>query len=291
MSVPNLDVDLVLHAHPRHGEGPTWDDRDGCLIWLDLLGGDVHRYRPSDGEADRIHVGDVVGAAVPTRSGDLLLAADRGFVLLEAATLTPLVQVLEDPNVRFNEGKCDPAGRLWAGTMAYDASPGQGALFRLDADLSVHRVVEGLSVSNGMAWSDDAKTMYFIDSASAGIDAFSFDLETGEIGRRRRIIEIDPADGIPDGLAIDSEGGLWVALFGGSAVHRYRPSGVLDRSVRLPVSNVTSCTFGGPGLTDLYITTSPVGLSASQLAEQPLAGAVFACAPGTSGAATDRFDG
>src|SRR5918999_4891566 len=180
---------------------------------------------------------------------------------------------------RMNDGKCDPAGRFWAGTMAMDGARGRGALYRLDADRSVARMLGAVSVSNGLAWSADSSTMYYIDTPTGSVDAFEFDADAGAISGRRPFVKIDGGDGMPDGMTIDSEGGLWVALWGGGAVHRYDAGGRLDGIVEVPASLTTSCTFGGSDLGDLYITTASTGLGEAELRDQPLAGSLFCCRP------------
>jgi sugar lactone lactonase YvrE len=175
----------------------------------------------------------------------------------------------------MNDGACDAAGRFWAGTLTNDARPGSGTLYRLDADGSVVTAVEGLTISNGIAWSSDNRTMYLIDSATYRVDAFDFDLEFGALSGRRSVITIDPADGIPDGLAVDAEGHLWVALWDGWAVRRYTSDGVGERELRLPVARVTSVAFGGAHLDDLYVTSAWDGLPDGERAEQPAAGGLF----------------
>ena len=191
----------------------------------------------------------------------------------------------------MNDGKCDPQGRLWAGSMAYDARPGAGALYRLDGDLTVHEIVQAVTISNGLAWTPDGTTMYYIDTPTGRVDAFDADPATGAITGRRPWVGIPEAAGGPDGMTIDDEGCLWVALWGGSAVHRYAPDGRLDTVVSLPCRQVTSCAFGGAGLDELYITSSSLGLSAEEIAAQPLAGQLFLLRPGVTGPAAVAFEG
>jgi sugar lactone lactonase YvrE len=194
------------------------------------------------------------------------------------------------PALRFNEGKCDTSGRFWAGTMAYDETPGAGALYRLDPDGRASLMLIGVTISNGLAWSLDGRTMYYIDSPTRRIDAFSFTPETGEISDRRPVITIPGELGVPDGMTIDAEGGLWVALWGGAAVHRYL-DGRLAEVIRLPVSQPTSCAFGGSDLDELYVTSAREGLSFEQREAQQLAGAVFRVRPGVRGLPAAVFGG
>jgi sugar lactone lactonase YvrE len=190
------------------------------------------------------------------------------------------------PVSRMNDGKCDRRGRFWAGTIAEVHEPGAGSLYRLDADHRAVQVLTGVTTSNGLDWSPDGSTMYFIDTHAHGVDAYDFDEATGEIHNRRRLIDIDPEVGLPDGMAVDAEGGLWVALYDGRAVHRYSADGVLEGRLELPVSLVTSCAFAGPELADLYITTA-----ADRHPDEPLAGAVFHCRPGVAGLSNCPFAG
>ena len=215
------------------GEGPVWDDRQGVLIWVDIWAGEVHSYEPASGRDTAIGVGQPVGAAVPRRSGGLVLAVRDGFAFLDPdGRLTSVAEVeAANPGNRMNDGKCDRHGRFWAGTMAGDARPGAGALYRLDPDLSVTKVLDGVTVSNGLAWSLDDRTMYYIDTPTQRVDAFDYDLASGTIENRRPLIEIPEEAGSPDGMTIDAEGFLWVALFGGRAVRRYSPDGRLERVV------------------------------------------------------------
>ena len=286
------EPEVVCHANPKHGEGPVW--ADGKLYWVDIAGCAVHCYDPATGQDTATDVGQAVGALVPRASGGLVLALRDGFAHLPAdgGDLEMLVEVEADqPGNRMNDGKCDRHGRFWASTMAFDAADGRGSLYCLGPDLEVRKVLEGLTIGNGLAWSDDDRTFYFIDSLTYGVDAFEFDAASGQLGGRRRVVEIEKEDGIPDGMCIDADGYLWVAMYQGWCVRRYAPDGQLDREITLPVSNPTCPAFGGDDLGDLYITTTPEGLSDEERAEQPLAGAVFRVRPGVRGTPTQAFGG
>lgn len=284
-------VDVAVNTDPLHGEGPCWDEQAGVLWWVDILGGAVHRFDPATGVDQRIEVGQPVGAAVGRAGGGLVLAVEHGFAFLNEGTVKPLVTVIDDPGVRFNDGKADPVGRFLAGTMAYDETPGAGRLFRLEPSGAVAPVLDGLTISNGLAWTPDARTLYFIDSPTQQVRAYSYDPDTGVATDPRVVVDIPRADGLPDGMTIDADGCLWVALYGGGAVRRYTPDGRCDRTVTLPVSQVTSCAFGGPELRHLYITTSPHGLDPAQRSAQPHAGAVFWYDAGVSGLPAHRYAG
>jgi sugar lactone lactonase YvrE len=291
--VRELDVELVLDAHARVGEGPVWDDASGTLVWVDIMGSAVHRYDPTRDQDKAVDVGQPVGAAVLRRSGKgLILAVRDGFgVLDEGSGNVELVAPVEAdvPTRRMNDGKCDPAGRFWAGTMGFEPTPGTGALYRLDPDLQVTRVLGGITLSNGLDWTRDGRQMYYIDSMTQGVDVFDFDLKEGRLGQRQRLITIASEDGLPDGMTVDAEGALWVALHGSGTIRRYLPDGQVDLVVRVPPTMVTCCAFGGPDLTDLYITTMHLGLSDEGRRAQPLAGALFRCRPGVRGLPPNRF--
>lgn len=295
MSTEHPEVILRVNAHAVLGEGPSWDPVTGDLLWVDILGRRVHRFGVARGsEGPSLVTDGHVGAVVPRRNGGLVLALARAFALLEPGASAPATTIpveADRPGNRLNDGKCDPAGRFWAGTMAYAATPGAGSLYRLDPDLSVTMMLESVTCSNGLGWSPDGRTMYFIDTGTGGVDAFAFDLATGEIADRRRIIDIPSHDGLPDGMTVDAEGGLWVALWGGGAVRRYLPDGTLERIVELPCRLVTSCTFGGELLDELFITTASVGLTPEELDAQPGAGGLFSYRSGLTGLPATPFAG
>lgn len=274
----------------EHAEGPFWyGDRFG---WVDIMAGRLW-VSGFDGatltEPRSYDVGRPLGAAVPRSEGGWLLAAGTAFLRLdEDGTVTPLTEDLADAKlVRMNDGKCDPAGRFWAGTMDYEESRPLGVLYVYDPKGGVRTVLEGVTISNGLTWSRDHRTMYYIDTPTGRVDAFDFDEYSGEIANRRTITKIE--GGHPDGMTIDDEDCLWVALWGGGAVRRLDPSGRTIGTVRLPVTNVSSCCFGGPGGTTLFITTSRQGLSEEQQGAEPEAGRVFRTDPGVSGQPATRF--
>jgi sugar lactone lactonase YvrE len=286
VSTEHLEAVLRVDAHAELGEGPSWDPATGDLLWVDILGRRVHRFDVAQGSprSGLVTDGDV-GAVVPRRNGGLVLALPGAFALLEPGASAPATTILVEadrPETRMNDGKCDQVGRFWAGTMAYAGTPSVGALYRLDPDLSVTMMLDSVTCSNGLGWSPDGRTMYYIDTGTRGVDAFAFDPATGAIANRQRVIDI-PADlGEPDGMSVDIEGGVWVALWGGGAVRRYLPNGTLDRIVELPCQLVTSCAFAGEGLDELFITTASVGLTSEELHAQPTAGGLFSCRPGVA---------
>jgi sugar lactone lactonase YvrE len=278
---------LALDARLELGEGPVWDDREQCLLFVDIERGEIHRFEPRTGAATTVaHVDGTVGAVALTRSGRLLAAAGTRLWL----DGTPVAEATDADArvVRFNDGAVDPAGRFWAGTMALDESPGHGTLYRF-GEGSLTAAVAPVSISNGIDWTLDGTQMYYADSTEQRVDVFDFDPESGSLSGREPFAEIDPVDGAPDGLTVDAEGHLWLALWDGWALRRYRPDGTLERIVELPVSRVTSCAFGGDDLRDLYVTSARTGLSEAELRAQAQAGGLFVLRPGVAGRAANRF--
>ncbi len=270
-----------------HAEGPVWSERWGGLRWVDMLAGDVLSLAP-DGTVSRRHVGQIAAALRPRRGGGAVIGIERGFALENPdGSLTALPEVWSDPAVRMNEGGCDPEGRFYCGSMAYDQHPGGAALYRLDPDRSVHVVLPNVTISNGLDWSPDGSRAYYNDTATHQIAVFDYEPRAGLTGRRTWV-QVPPEEGLPDGLTVDAEGGVWVALAGGSAVRRYSPDGALDAVIELPVRKVTACTFGGPGLRQLFITTSREGLKPG---DEPLAGSLFRAVPGVAGRPVLEFAG
>jgi sugar lactone lactonase YvrE len=295
--VAAIDAALAVAAHADLLEGPVWDPNGGCLYFVDIMQGRVHRFNPATQARHTFDIGPTVGsvgAAALTERNDLVLAVRDGFARLDPRTgaVSKIADAEADrPNQRMNDGKCDPAGRFWAGTMALDETSGAGSLYRLDRDGTVHTMLQGVTISNGLDWSADAQTMYYIDSPTRRIDMFDFDVTSGAIENQRTFVQIAKQHGIPDGLTVDADGCVWVALWCGSAVHRYTPYGSLDAVVRVPTSCPTSCAFGGADLADLYITTAAMELNDRERAEQPHAGSLFVCRPGATGRAPNRFKG
>jgi sugar lactone lactonase YvrE len=277
-----------------HGEGPMWDPATGRLYWVDMLAGQLLALDPATGEVSQRRVGTVAAAVRSRAGGGLVLALEREFAVLDpgADTPRPLGELWSDPSIRFNEGGCDRAGRFYCGSMSYqdEDRPLVGSLYRLDPDGTVAVMIDGgVGISNGIVWTPDGRTCYYIDSPTRRVDAFDAG-QDGSLANRRPLIDMasEPAGVVPDGMCLDSEGGLWVAIWRGSAVRRYRPDGTLDLVVPLPVRLVTACTFGGPDLTDLYITTSRQVVSPG---EERAAGALYRCRPGFTGVPETPFAG
>ncbi len=283
-------IDVLAAAGAELGECPVWDSRTHRLVWVDIPAGRIHLTDVGSGRSDLIEVPLPVGAVALRAAGGFVAALEDGFWIVDDAIyrLTPVPEAR--PGLRFNDGKCDPDGRFWAGTMAYNQSRGAGALYRLDPDGGATQMLQGVTISNGLAWSPDGRTMYYVDTPTQRIDALSFVPATGDILDRRLAVRIPPEAGAPDGMTIDEEGGLWVALWGGGAVHRYL-DGRLERVIKLPVSQPTSCTFGGENLDELYVTSAWEGLSTTERHEQPLAGALFVARPGMRGVPAAAYAG
>jgi sugar lactone lactonase YvrE len=275
-----------------HGEGPCWADDwgegGGGLRFVDMLAGDVMSLG-AGGAVSRTHVGEVAAVIRPRASGGAVLALRDRFAVTDGdlGQLRTVARVGLPPGVRLNEGGCDPDGRFYCGSMATGESPQAGTFYQLDPDGSVRPVMEKVTISNGFGFSPDGGTAYYVDTPEQSIDIFDYSAATGLVNRRRWVGIPDDA-GRPDGLTVDAEGGVWLALMEGSAVHRYAPSGALDEVITLPVSQVTACTFGGPDLGTLYITTSQIGADTTA---QPASGALFAARPGVAGRPAESFAG
>ncbi len=271
-----------------HGEGPCWLAHSGEVAWVDMLAGRVLATALASGTTRAIDVPGPVAAIVrPRAAGGLVVATETGVALLdEHDAPTLLCEIVGEPGVRMNDGGCDPQGRFWCGTMAYDMHDGGGALYRVERDGSHSLQLPGCTISNGLGWTPDGETAYYVDSMR-GVDVFAFDAATGTLSERRRFATID-GDALPDGLAVDAEGGVWVALWDGGAVRRYAPDGMLDAVITLPCARVTACAFGGDGLDELFITTSRLELADGV---DPAGGSLFRCRPGVRGQAVLPFAG
>ncbi len=261
-------LDVAVHTRAELGEGPTWDPAAGRLIWVDILGARIHGYEPATGRRTVQATEQHVGAAKPRAGGAGLVVNLRDGVGLYDADGAFRWLVHEPvPGRRGNEAMVAPDGALWAGTMRYDAAPGGGTLARVTGDGTQTVVLDDVAISNGTGWSPDGRLMYYADTPTGRIDVFDTD-GTGLAGRRL-FAAVEDTPGTPDGLCVDAEGYVWVALWDGAAVRRYAPDGTLDRTVDVPVRRPTSCAFGGPELTDLYVTSSSLDDA------HPLAGSVL----------------
>jgi sugar lactone lactonase YvrE len=265
----------VLGAQNIIGEGPVWNPEEQALYWVDIAGKSINRFWPETGKQEPFAVEAEVGVIAFRQAGGVVAAGSTGFSFWTPnGRLEPITDPESDrPESRFNDGKVDRQGRFWAGTMTAEGAV--SSLYRLDPDLSVHQMDSELTISNGIGWSPDNRTMYFADSLRYVIYAYDFDLETGSIANRRNLIEVEPDYGIPDGLTVDREGFIWCAFYAGSKVTRFDPQGQIDLEVTLPVSQPTSCIFGGPDYSDLYVTSAWNGLSAEARQKEPQAGDLF----------------
>ena len=269
-------------APGRLTEGPRWHEERQELLWVDILGRQLHRGTlAADGSLDHvvtITLDRHVGAVAPALGGGYVLAAGPGFLFVdEDGSVRELAQPAADcTNVRMNDGACDAQGRFWAGTMAYDESPGAGALYRLELNGSCTTMLTGLTIANGIGWSGDGTTMYLNDSGTGCVERFRCEPATGSITDRCTLVHSDQPGVVPDGLTVDEEDGIWIAMWGGGVINRYAPDGSLLASLELPVERPTSCAFGGPGRTTLFVTTAREGLDDDALARQPDSGRVFA---------------
>jgi sugar lactone lactonase YvrE len=294
MNVPTtIAADVLVDAAATLGEGPVWDPDGATVLWVDILGRRV-LSTALDGGTDVIcETPSDVGAVARREAGGLILVLVDGFWALGsgARSPTPFARHVSRPGVRFNDAKVDPAGRLVAGTMAYTEEPGSGELVRLEIDATITPLIPKVTISNGLGWSPDGRTMYYVDTATQRVDAFDYASGRGEISRRRPFVTLPRGEGAPDGLAVDAEGAIWVALWGGGRVHRYLPDGRLAAVVTVPATNSTSCAFVGPDLDRLVITSARTGLPDDRLAAEPHAGALFIASPDVPGLAVPAFGG
>ena len=287
-----MEAIQVLGCHNLLGEGPLWSTAEQALYWVDIAGKSIHRYWPDSGKHESFAVDAEVGVIAFREAGGFVAAGKTGFYFWDVghSTLEPISDPESDKaESRFNDGKVDRAGRFWAGTMTEEGA--SSALYRMDADLKVQRMESGITISNGIGWSPDNRTMYYADSMHYVIYAYDYDLGTGAIANRRNFIEIEPTYGIPDGLTVDSEGYIWCALFNGSKVTRFDPQGKIDVEIALPVTQVTCCAFGGKDYSDLYVTSAGAWLSEEQQKAQPQAGDLFVIKTNVRGLPEPKFAG
>lgn len=281
-----MDTASFAEFRAELGEGPLWDAGRQRLWFVDIMRGHVHQFNPATSDDAVFEIGQPVGALALTTKNDLICAVRDGFVRLDPATgrLSPFADVEKDlPRNRMNDGYVDARGRFWAGTMSMDGVRNQGALYCLSPDGSVTQHLSGVTTSNGLDWTNDNTRMYYIDTGEPRIDLFDFDLERGAISNRRPFVSIDPAIGKPDGMIVDADDHVWVALWRGGEVRRYAPDGTLDATITLPTPLTTKPAFGGPELMDLYITSAFIQLNEQERAASPAAGALFRLRPGVRG--------
>lgn len=281
-----MGVETVMRARAGLGEGPTWDAARERLVWVDILGARVHTFDPASGRRTVLATEQHVGAAKPRADGGLVVNLRDGVGAYGADGA--FAWLLHDPvpGRRGNDAAVAPDGALWAGTMCYDETPGGGSLARLAGDGTVTTVLPEVTVSNGIGWSPDGSLLYYVDTPTRRIDVFDV-RDDGLVGGRRPLAEVEEGAGFPDGLTVDADGCVWVALWDGAALRRYTPQGALERVVELPVARPTACAFGGAGLGDLYVTSARAGLAAPS----PLDGSLFVLPDAGTGQAQPAFAG
>jgi sugar lactone lactonase YvrE len=292
MEHPVTQATPLLATQCSLGEGAIWNHRQQVLHFVDINAGVVYTYDPLSGLFESVPAWSRVGTVVPTAGGNLLLATQGGIATLEPETgiFNWLANPLRDPAARFNDGKCDPSGRFWIGSMAMDGRREAGALYRMDADGTVKQVLDRVSISNGLVWSADRRKFYYIDTPTGCVQVFDYDDAGGEISNGRVAFTIPQEAGSPDGMTIDSEDRLWIAMWGGGSVNCYDPqSGDLLHQVVVAAPHASSCAFGGPDLDTLYITTARGDLSPDELQRWPQSGDVFAAKPGATGVEANYF--
>lgn len=289
------EAQLEFQTEAELGEGPVWDDGSNRLWWVDILGCNLNRYDPKTGRNKSFDIGEHIGAAVLREKGGLVLALKSGFAFFNPET--GAIKKIADPEAhlqgsRFNDGKCDPAGRFWAGTLAYNLEEGAGSLYCLHPDLRIERKLEQVTISNGLAWNEKTDTFFFIDTPTHEIISFSFDQQAGKISNRSLVYRFDENDGYPDGMAIDEKGCLWVALYNGSRVVCIDPKQKKTvAEIKLPVPKPTSCAFGGKNLDELYITTCREHMNDDEIEKHPLSGSIFKAELPVRGIPVHAFSG
>lgn len=287
------EVSCALDAHALLGEGPLWDGTEQVLYWIDIKRREIHRFDPVSGTDEKWSAPEDVGSLVVHEQGGLIVAMTSGFYSFDLSSGRAQLIVNPEPDLpdnRFNDGKPDRRGRFWAGSMHNPETEPTGSLYRLDPDLSCHRMIDGgIAISNSLCWSPDNRVMYHSCSLHRTVWAWDFDIDSGTISNRRELIEFAANDGGPDGATVDAEGYLWVAVWGGWRIDRYKPDGDLDLSVEMPVECPTCPAFGGPQLDKLYVTSASNMLNEPE--KQPQAGGIFVLEPGVRGIPETRFRG
>ncbi|XP_060889090.1 regucalcin [Labrus mixtus] len=277
----SVKVETVVKVGALIGEGPVWEESEQTLLFVDIAGQKIHRWSPTTNQINSVETSDMVGFAVPRRSGGYIAGVGRSIVAVDWPTqgMTSLIEVDGDkPNNRLNDGKVDPIGRLLAGREVRPAviERQQGSLFSVTSDLTLSKHLSQVDISNGMDWSLDQKTFFYIDSLALTVDAFDYDMTTGHLGNRRVVYRMEEGEGLPDGMTVDLEGRLWVACYNAGQVINIDPTtGVRLRSVSFPVRKTTSCCFGGLDFSDLYVTSASLGLNQSEMTHQVEAGHTF----------------
>jgi sugar lactone lactonase YvrE len=273
-----MKIEVITNHKCSLGEGPVWDAEHQAIYWIDIVKGEIHEFCDRTHSYSTYSINEMIGCFALCKNGQLVIATQSGFGFLDRTTgAIEMVANPEShsPNNRFNDGKCDPFGRFWAGTMSLSEEPNVGNMYVFE-NKTVEKRIENVTISNGLAWSLDHKTLYYIDTPTFEVVAYNYEKETGVISNRQVVLNISKEDGFPDGMTIDTEGCLWIAHWDGGQVTRWNPkTGEKLDAIKLPVSRITACTFGGKDLNDLFITSASIGLSEDELKEQPLAGSLF----------------
>ena len=285
--------EVVLDEVAQLGEGALWNHFNNTLLWIDIEGKKLHVFDPKTKQNQSIVLDQRIGTVVPINETEVLVALKDGIYQLN--TQTEVLEKMAEPEPgrtdnRFNDGKCDPNGRFWVGTMSMNGRDNQGALYCVHPDFSVEKKIDSVSISNGIVWSLDKTKMYYIDTPTKKVVEYQYDNATGAISAPRDAIVIPDSLGFPDGSTLDAEGMLWIAMWNGHSLTRWNPqTGVLLQRLEVPALNVTSCAFGGENLDVLYITTAFLGMNENQQAQYPLAGQLFAVKPGVKGVSASFF--
>uniref|UniRef100_A0A3B5MRJ3 Regucalcin n=1 Tax=Xiphophorus couchianus TaxID=32473 RepID=A0A3B5MRJ3_9TELE len=296
----SVKVESVVKEHAQIGEGPVWEESEQTLLFIDITGQKIHRWNAATNQIQSLQTADTVGFAVPRRSGGYVAGVGCSIVAVDWSTqkVTSLASVEDDkPENRLNDGKADPMGRLLAGTAhlrdAQTAQVKPGSLYLMKSDLSVTKLLGQVDISNGMDWTADLKTLFYIDSLAMSVDAFDYNSASGNLGNRRVVYRLEEGEGVPDGMTLDANDRLWVACYNGGRVLNIDPAtGKRLQTVSLPATKTTSCCFGGPDYSDLYVTSASLGLDQSELQRQPAAGNTFRVTGlGVKGRPSNAFNG
>jgi sugar lactone lactonase YvrE len=289
-----MEAELILNAHAKLGEGAIWDTLTERLYWVDIEGCKFNIFDPVSLENIVYATNKRIGTVVPVDTHSVLVALQDGIAFIDLSNGTMRYHIATDVhkshNKRFNDGKCDPKGRFWVGTLSMDGVPEVSSLYCIDHKLSIEEKIAGVTISNGIVWNFDSTAMYYIDTPTKKIVKYDFDLQSGQISNPEVVIQIENNMGFPDGMAIDSEGMLWIALWDGFCVARYNPqNGELMQKVNVPAPKVTSCAFGGENFDRLFITTASVEMTDDELTRYPASGGIFVANVNIKGAPTHRF--
>jgi len=291
MTVRRFTAEPVTDLKAELGEGPLWDTDRSRLVWVDIPGQSILVTDPATGATESMRTPSQIGAVAFVDSGGYLAALEDGIYLGDGTDMWQLLAPIEaaDESMRMNDGKCDPRGSFVGGTIAQDGREGAASLYRVDGSGTTEQLLTGVTISNGLDWTADGETMYYIDTPTRTVMAYPYDYASPTLGTPEPVVVIPEDRGFPDGMTLDSQGCLWIGLWGGHAVHRYTPDGTLDTIIDLPVKNVTSCAFGGEDLDTLFVTTATDSSDDADRAAEPLAGALFAVAVGVTGQTPTRF--